>query len=330
MLTTFSATLSPMLMLFFFMAIGFVARKTKILPENAGKVMAQMETWIFCPALSFITMARFFTPASVKTHAVNLIFSSVCVALTIGIAIFLARFFVKDKKDPERGIYKYALAFANGSYVGDPVVLALFGEVALSYYKLFYMPFCLLIYVWGIGELVPRGEGKKNPLVRILNAPTIALFLGIVFGLTGLGQHLPVFVDTALCSLRDCMGPVAMLLAGFTVASYSIRTMLKDTRVYIATLLRLFVLPVVLIGAMFGVKLFLSSVLHIPVADFVLYLAFFAVAGPLGLNTIIFPEAYGGSPKTGASMALISHTLCVLSIPLMYALMVAVFGPITF
>ena len=58
----------------------------------------------------------------------------------------------------------------------------------------------------------------------------------------------------------------------------------------------------------------------------VLFLAFFATATPLGLNTVVFPEAYGGNPETGASMAMISHTLCVISIPLMYALMVAVFG----
>ncbi len=41
---------------------------------------------------------------------------------------------------------------------------------------------------------------------------------------------------------------------------------------------------------------------------------------------VVFPEAYGGNPETGASMALISYTLCVVSIPLMYALMVAIFG----
>ena len=330
MLKTFSATLTPMLALFFFMAVGFIARKARILPENAGKVMAQMETWIFCPALSFITMAKFFTPASVKTHALNLIFSSVCVAIGIGTAIFLARFFVKDKRDPERGIYNYALAFANGGYVGDPVVLALFGDVALSYYKLFYMPFSVLIYVWGIGQLVPRTEGKQNALVRILNAPTVALFLGILFGLTGLGEHIPVFVDSALCSLRDCMGPVAMLLAGFTVASYNMREMLKEKKVYIASFLRLCILPAIALSLLFALKLFFTSVLHIEMDNRVLCFAFFATAGPLGLNTVVFPEAYGGSPKTGASMALISHTLCVLTIPIMYALMVAVFGPITF
>jgi len=36
--------------------------------------------------------------------------------------------------------------------------------------------------------------------------------------------------------------------------------------------------------------------------------------------------APAGNPETGASMAMISHTFCVISIPLMYALMVAVFG----
>ena len=57
-----------------------------------------------------------------------------------------------------------------------------------------------------------------------------------------------------------------------------------------------------------------------------LFLTFFATAPALGLNTVIFPEAYGGNPETGASMAMISHTLCVITIPLLYALMVALFG----
>ena len=33
------------------------------------------------------------------------------------------------------------------------------------------------------------------------------------------------------------------------------------------------------------------------------------------------PAAYGGDTSTGASMAMISHTLCVITIPLMYALL---------
>ena len=60
--------------------------------------------------------------------------------------------------------------------------------------------------------------------------------------------------------------------------------------------------------------------------DDVLFLAFFGSATAIGLNTVVFPEAYGGDPETGASMTLVSHTLCVITIPLLYALMVTIFG----
>ena len=46
--------------------------------------------------------------------------------------------------------------------------------------------------------------------------------------------------------------------------------------------------------------------------------ALIAFATPLGLNTIIYPAAYGGDTKTGASMAMVSHTLSVITIPFMY------------
>ena len=122
------------------------------------------------------------------------------------------------------------------------------------------------------------------------------------------------------------MGPVAMLLAGFTIASYSFVGMLKKGKVYIATALRLFIIPSVIIAALFGIKELANLIFDLSINNNVLFLCFFATAAPLGLNTVVFPKAYGGDPETGASMAMISHTLCVLSIPIMYALMIAVFG----
>ncbi len=326
MLTTFLATLDPMLMLFICIAVGFILNKCKILPDNAGKVMAKLETWVFCSALSFSTMATYCTINTISAHAINIFFGICCVALSMAIAIPLGKVFIREKS-PERGIYMYALAFANGGYIGDPVVLALFGDEVLSYYKLFYLPFNLMIYIWGISVLVPAGEYKGGIFKKILNAPTVAMLIGIVVGITGLGAHLPSFVLSAMSTLKSCMGPVAMLLAGFTIANYDIRQMLQNKKVYVATVLRLVVLPVVLIAALFGIKELLNSLLDLQISNVPLFLAFFACAAPLGLNTVVFPEAYGGNPKTGASMALISHTLCVIFIPIMYAIMIAVFGP---
>ena len=156
------------------------------------------------------------------------------------------------------------------------------------------------------------------------------MFIGIAVGLSGLSSYIPTPVNSALDSLKSCMGPVAMLLAGFTIASYSFIGMLKKGKVYIATALRLIVIPSIIIFALFGIKELANLLFDLSINNSVLFLTFFATAAPLGLNTVVFPKAYGGDPETGASMAMISHTLCVISIPLMYALMILIFGTPTF
>ena len=325
MLEPFLATLNPMLMLFIIIAIGFSLRKLNILPENAGKTMAKLETWVFCPALSFLSMVNNCTPETFSTHATNLILSVIVIVVAIPMGILLAKLFVRKKCD-ERGIFCYALVFANSGYMGDPLVLSLLGENALSYYKFFCIPVTVGILTWGVSMLIPKGKNKGDTLKAVLNPPMIALFLGIFAGLLGFGKVMPKFLTSTLEGLMNCMGPVAMLLAGFTIAGYKTREIIGDKKVYIASVLRLTLIPGILIATVFGAKELANYFFDLNIGNTVLYLAFFAYATPLGLNTIVYPEAYNGNPKTGASMALISHTLAVIMLPLMYALMSVLFG----
>ena len=325
MIDTILATLTPMATLFLCIAIGFVLRKANVIPENSGKVMAKLENWVLCPALSFYTMSTFFTLDSIRVHGTNLIFACLSVGICVAIAIPLSSMLIK-KDCYERNVYRYALAIANIGYMGDPIVLTMFGGQALAYYKLFCLPFNIVIYTWGITILVPKKDRTGNSLKNIINPPTIALFIGIIFGLTGLTLHVPAFLSNAIVSLKDCMGPVAMLLAGVTIANYNFFGMLKKKKVYIATFLRLLILPVVVMAVVFGVKELVNLIFSLNIDNTIMFYVLFATATPLGMNTIVFPEAYGGDPETGASMAMISHTICVFTIPVMYALASMLFG----
>ncbi len=332
MLQTFLSTLQPMLTLFLFISLGFLLAKTKILPENSGKVFAKILTYAVCPALSFTSMAQYFTVDTFNTHLFNLILGAIGLVLAISLSLLLARFFVKDKKAYELGVYKYALTFGNMGYVGDPVVISLFGIQGLAFYKIIGLPFSIAIYSWGVSILVPKGEKKKSLIKSLLNAPTIGLFVGMFFGITGLGKLLYStpglkFVTDTLSGLASCMGPIAMLLAGVTIARFDFKKMLTNKKVYVATILRLIVLPTILIAFVFGVKCLLNLAFNLNLDNSFLFLFFFAVSTPLGMNTIVFPEAYGGDPSTGVSMTLISHVLCVITIPLMFALLTLLFGP---
>ena len=254
-----------------------------------------------------------------------MLLSACALALAMVIGISLSFWFVREKS-PDRGAYQYGLVFANNGYIGDPVIQSLFGDVMLSYYKLFTLPMNLVIYTWGISVLVPDGAEKKSVLKKLCNAPTIATLAGVVAGLTGLGAILPDFLTNTLNTLKGCMGPTAMLVAGFTVAGYSITEMLKDKKVYLATALRLLILPALIVGFTFGLKELANHLFSLHIGNTVLFLAFVAYAAPLGLNSVVFPEAYGGNPKPGAGMALISHTLFVVTMPLLFSVMYALFG----
>lgn len=338
MIKTFLDTLSPMLTLFLCIVAGFILNKTKILPENAGKAMSKLVAIVFYPALCFSSMARYFNVSTLKVHATNIAMSITSLCFSITIAILLSRVFVREKCY-NRGVYQYALAFANSGYMGDPLVEATFNTEVLSYYKLACMPISIAIYTWGMTVLVPSGKDNKSVFKKLFNAPLIAMLLGMAVGLitgaiagevpvgsTPYDTLIPEFIVKAIDQLKACMGPTAMLVAGFTIAKYDFVSMFKKKKVYIATALRLIVLPAFILGALFGLKELFNLVFYASVDNTPIILLFFALAAPLGLNTIIFPEAYNGDPEEGASMAMISHTLCVITIPLMYALLIALLG----
>ena len=290
--------------------------------------MAKLENWIFCPALSFMTMATYCRIETFSAHLTNIMLSCIIGAIALATAIFLSKICVRTKCY-DRGVYAYGLMFGNFGFVGDPLVIALFGGEIYAYYKLYTLPLSILCYVWGIGMLVPKeyaDPGIKGTLKKIFTPPTVALLVGVIIGLTGAIDYFPTFLVNTLDNLKACMGPVAMLLAGFTIAGYTMKRMLAKPKVYVATAFRLVLLPTFLITILFGVINLFNLIPGMNIGTLPLFLAFFVFAAPLGMNTIVFPEAYGGDPETGASMAMISHTLCVITIPILFALMTLIFG----
>ena len=309
MLDVFFATLTPMLMMFFCIVFGFLLRKKKLCPDNTGTVLSKLETYVFCPALILNTFTEYCTVESLQLRWQTLLFSLGITLLAVGLSYPLSALF--EKKGYPRRVYRYAMAFANAGFMGNAIVPAILGAEMLYEYLLFCLPLQLFIYSWGISQLVPH-KGSGSRALQLLKNPTIlAILIGIPLGLSGSKNYLPAFFFDALGALKGCMGPVAMLLTGFVVAGYDFGSLLRKPKVYAASAVRLFLLP----------SLYVAILLLFGADPLTATLCFFAFGTPLGLNTVVFPAAYGEDTSVGASMAMISHTLCVLTIPLMYSLL---------
>lgn len=313
MFETFQATLSPMLVLFLCMIIGYVAKKKALTPDSTATVLSKLENYFLVPALIINTFMKYCTVQSISQQYTLILYCLVALALALAIALPLSKVFAGSDAY-KRNIYKYALSFGNFSFMGNAIVPAIFGEEMLYQYMLFILPLNVAVYTWGVIILMPQGEEKQSVFKRLLNPIFVSIIIGAVCGLTGVEQYVPDFIANTISNCAACMGPLAMILTGFVIGGYDLKALLKNGRVYIATALRLLVLPALFVGVL----------LILGANETTLICTLFAFGTPLGLNTVVFPAAYGGDTSTGASMAMISHTLCVLSIPLMYALLACV------
>lgn len=312
----FNLTLVQTASMFVLIIAGFVLRKMNILPEGSDKALSRLETYLLCPALS---LSNQIANCNVKTFSDNapLMFYGLGLAVAaILLSYPLSGLFAKGwKTSPEqayqRQIYKYALVFGNYGYVGNFLVLGIWGDEVFFKYSMFTFLLGLLCYAWGISILIPKGEGNSpisNLKKGLFNPPFMGLLIGMLLGLTGLGKYVPDFAMTSLKNAGNCMGPVAMILAGVVMGGYNFKELISNKKVYITTFLRLIVLP----------SLFVIPLKLLGASEDIVLFAFIAFAVPIGMNTIIYPATYGGDTKTGASMTMISSILSVVTIPIMY------------
>lgn len=305
----FYSTLTQMLVMFSFIIIGYLLNKLKILPAETSSALSKLENYVLVPALVMNNFISNCTVTNILKKYPIIIYSIIVLAAALIIATFLSGLITKD--DYQKNIYKYALTFANFSFMGTAVIKAIYGDDMLFNYLMFVLPLNLMVYTWGMVVLIPKKSGTNN-FKNLLNPVFAGMIIGAVIGLLNISKYIPKFLSDTISSAGACMAPIAMILTGFVVANYDIKKLLLQGKVYIATALRLIVLPTIFV---LGIKAIGAD--RITVIS-----ALTAYATPLGLNTVIFPAAYGGDTTTGASMALISHTVAVITIPLMFTIFV--------
>lgn len=307
-MSSFISTLNTTLLLFLFIIAGYILRKGHILPDSAESVLSKLENTLLIPAVVISTFIDKFTIENFSQRWPLILISAVIIAVLIPISILVSHILGHDAN--EIRIFRYSTVISNFSFFGVPLVSGAFGQEALFSYLIFCIPFYAVCYSIGVVWLIPADRAGRITIRSFANPVCVSLLIGMILGL--LRVPLPAFVGTALTNASSCMGPIAMLLTGFVVAGYELRALLGDARVYLMAALRLIVIPGVFVLVL---GLFTQD-------ETILFSALCALAMPLGLNTIVIPAAYDGDTRIGASCALISSVLAVVTIPLMFMLLV--------
>ena len=303
-------SLGQMTVLFLLILIGFLLAKVKAIPENSSMVLSKLENNLFVPALVLGTFVSNFTVEKLGTAWRLFLTSFVICFIMMFLAVLVAKCCSKDQYI--RNICAYGLAFSNFGFMGNAVVSAVLPDMFVDY-LIFTMPLWTMVYMWGVPCLLIPNDGEKQSIIGRLkafaNPMFAALILGMIIGLAGI--TLPKPIMSVITSAGNCMSPIAMLLTGITVANMDYKKVLSMKNIYAVTFVRLIIFPLLFIGVF----------KFVPMSQTIMVCTICSLAMPLGLSTIVVPGGYGKDTSVAAGMAIVSHALSAITIPVIFYFM---------
>lgn len=317
MFEAFTLTLNQMLQILILLALGFAMNKSHLVSREMGNVFSKFLTMLFIPSMTLYSNMMECKLTSLAQDLPLVLYGTSFYLISLVLSYPTAKLF-SPQDAYMRGVYRYALTIPNTAAVAVPISLALFGMNGVFRFGLFGIAGTILTYSWGMAQLRPT-KGESSPwsgLIKCLNATTIAMVIGMILGLLGAPNWMPTFVSDTVYSLSQCYIPVALLLAGYSIADYPISQVFRAKKIYLYCLLRLLVIP-----ALFLLVLYL---LGVPLMTATL--AALCFASPCGMNVVVFPAAFGQDCRTGANMVLLSSLGSILTVPVIYVLVQLLFA----
>ena len=278
------------------MLCGFLLGKSKLINYEHTRILSVLEIYLFLPCTVFNAFYSNFTIDNLTKYYQLIIVSTAVLSVLVFFSHIISVLLSKDPYDKK--VYKYSLTIPNYGYMGYALALGLYGTDGLLNIILFAIPFSIYTYTFGYCMLT----NQRVSLKKLINPVILSILAGAVFGL--LNVKLPGIVETFLNKSGNCMAPVSMLLAGITIAEFNIKHLISEKSVYIASVIRLVLIPCLVMAAL---KPFFD--------DIFVRAAVLLCAMPCGLNTIVFPKLIGEDCKTGAKLAFVSNLFAMLSIP---------------
>lgn len=303
----FVLVLKEMIQFLVFIGIGLLIGKKDFLPKDAGTAISRLITHVFLPALCFSTFAQQMTAEKLSSFFPFLFAGVALILLVLPLSQVTRRVIPGNKV--EKLTIEYSSVVTNTAYVGYPLVLAILGQEALAKFMFVTLPFSVYIYAYSFPKWDPSDEkpSLKIRIKKIFNPLLLGILAGIAIGLSGV--NCPSIVLNVCKSASNCLSTCSMIVAGLAISKVPFKKMFSDKRVYIMTAIRLFIVPAVVITVAF----FVVGLIKVDSMVFQLVSAY--VCFPLGLNPVIFAEAYEEDGSFGTSCAMVSMLCSLITLP---------------
>lgn len=289
-------TFEKLIEMFVILFVGIIGYKTKIISESGNKTLSNVLLMIINPVVLFMAFQQDYTPQLLKNFIVSVFFA--VIAHIVGIIISYI-FIKKTAKDFE--IEKVACMYSNCGFIGIPIINALFGSEGVFYLAAYLAIFNL--FLWTHGLVVTTGKFDIKTIISGLLSPCmIAIFLGAAFAYF----RLPEIISAPLNTIADMNTPTAMLIAGATMAQSDLLKAVKNYRIYIVAIAKLFIVPILTAAVLYLFR-YDNMVTTITVIE---------MACPVAASGTMFALRYNRNAIYASELYVITTLLSAISLPM--------------
>ncbi|MBC7765242.1 MAG: AEC family transporter [Hyphomonadaceae bacterium] len=313
--------IEQVLILSVMIAIGYFAYARKILKEDAKEILGQVVMQITFPLLVITKISN--------THKSPQMFTegAMVVGLTFGmIGLLLLTGIVSARllrlKGTTKNAYTAHMMFGNVGFLAYPLFDAMFPNgQGILYAVLYNLVNDLFLWTVGIYYLTKhQNETGKSSLSHLVNPTTAAFFIGVIMLIWDI--KLPYILNESLSRVGQATVPLSMIYIGISLAMIHIKGILKKPYVFVASFLKLLVVPLIAAFLLKGFAHYSGfHFAYIPIAVTVLQGAMPAMA-----TVVVIARQYGSDDIYTAENVLISHIACLATLPVMAKILQILFA----
>ncbi len=299
MLQSFQIVGQQVFILFILMAVGFAARKVKILTEGGIKCITELMLYVVTPCLFINSFQMDYDPSLMRGFFISAAAAIVCHLLAMGLGLLI----VRDKDKARRSVFRFGIVFSNCGYMSLPLQQALLGSEAVFYGASYIAAFNIFLWTYGLG-LMCNGKERISVKKAIINPGTLSVIVGLLLFFFSI--DLPVVIGKPIEYLSALNTPVPMMIIGYHIANLDFRKVLRTKGEFIMLAGRLLIMPILMLGALYllGIRgtLLVSCVI--------------SASAPMAAMGTMFASKYGGEAELSASCVATSTLLSIITMTL--------------
>lgn len=311
---------NQLIQLFLIICVGYAVFKFNILNETANKYLNGLVIKVTLPFFIINSVLEMKNRPDSST-----LFSLFTVSIVFYLIMpLLAFIIVKVMRKTIRieinrqGLYMFMLIFSNIGFMGMPVLQVACGEngtTAVFYAAIFNIFFNIAAFSYGV-IMIGYGTAANTTLkLKNMLSPTILCsFLAVI--IYALDIHFPETIENVLSTVGGLTSPLAMLLVGSTLASMKLGEVFNEWRVYVFSILKQFILPILLYPVF---KFFISD-------NLLFYVIFIEFLMPVANTALILSTEYELDVKFTSKTIFISTALSLISIPFVLYICGIIYG----